>query len=197
MAKEKTIWVIGGFIAGIASLCAALVVLHGWAPLAPRQAYASPAEQQIQEKVLTLLDRLLTLTEENLYEPTCDAAESALASDLQTFRSQLELYKVQHNDNYPGLKSDGSFDGDLFVRQMVSKTNTAGQVMPADGNSEDYPYGPYLCDIPKNPFVQGWTSHQVTGGPADCPGDGKSGWYFKTINGGERFYANDPQHKGM
>ncbi len=195
---KNGLWFIGGFIAGIVTLCAALVMLHGWVPLAPNR--PTPVEEEIQQKLLTLLNRILDFTEQAQKEFVAagnDARESALCSDLQTVRSQIELYKVQHLDNYPGFKSDGSFDGDLFVRQMVSRTNTAGQVMPADGNEEDYPYGPYLHHMPDNPFVEGEASHKVTGGTADCPGDGESGWYVRTKGGNDFFYANDKDHKDL
>ncbi len=61
------------------------------------------------------------------------ARASSLQSQLQTIRSQLELYQVQHNGVYPTLTTNWD---DL---------TTAG----ADG------YGPYLQKAPVNPFTDG------------------------------------------
>ena len=59
------------------------------------------------------------------------AQASSLASQLQTVRSQIELYQVQHGGQYPDLSSNW---GD-----MTSETD--------DG------YGPYFQQAPRNPLA--------------------------------------------
>jgi hypothetical protein len=61
---------------------------------------------------------------------------------LQTVRSQIELYKIQHLDNYPAVAGDLPAD---FVAQMTTKTDQDGVAGGA--------FGPYLQTIPTNQFV--------------------------------------------
>lgn len=69
------------------------------------------------------------------------AQVSSMASSLQTVRSQLELYKVQHNGSYPTLD------------QMWG--NLTGQTK-ADGTAGT-DFGPYLQKPPTNPFTNSST----------------------------------------
>ncbi len=70
------------------------------------------------------------------------AKASSLVTQLQTIRSQLELYQVQHNGNYPTLVQ---LNADWAV--MTSETDNAGVI--AAGN----PFGPYLQQSPVNSFI--------------------------------------------
>src|SRR5688572_12477495 len=51
-----------------------------------------------------------------------DARESSLLSQLQTLRSQLELYKLQHLDQMPSTLVASPFDW----TQLTAKTNDQG-----------------------------------------------------------------------
>src|SRR5205085_5557963 len=68
-----------------------------------------------------------------------DARESALLSQLQTLRSQIELYKLQHFDKLPDLVTNWN--------PMTTKTdaNGAASVNPND-------FGPYMQSAPTNPI---------------------------------------------
>jgi general secretion pathway protein G len=90
--------------------------------------------------VVIILGILAAIVIPQFTEASNDARTSALSSDLQTVRSQLELYKVQHLEAYPGMTT-GSFVATEFVNQLTSRTNQAGAV-GTDPNS--YPLGPYL-----------------------------------------------------
>ncbi len=130
--------------------------------------------------VVIILGILAAIVIPQFTEASNDARTSALVSDLQTVRSQLELYKVQHLDTYPPEAS--------FVACLTGRTNTAGEIMPDGGDKADYPYGPYLQTFPTNPFVSGDAADDVTLGTG-TPGGGETGWYFNTGTG--RFSAND------
>ena len=71
-----------------------------------------------------------------------DARKSSLTSQLQTLRSQVELYKLQHRDQYP--TSDGTSSGDWDWALLTTKTDEDG------GTTGDVKYGPYLQAIPVN-----------------------------------------------
>src|SRR5256885_8451024 len=68
-----------------------------------------------------------------------DARESALLSQLQTLRSQIELYKLQHKDALPDLVTNRN--------PMTTKTDS-------DGNPSAAPdaFGPYMQSAPTNPI---------------------------------------------
>ena len=67
-----------------------------------------------------------------------DARKNSLTSQLQTLRSQVELYKLQHLDQLPALLTDWS--------QLVNRTDQNG------GTTGTLAFGPYLQQVPKNPL---------------------------------------------
>lgn len=75
-----------------------------------------------------------------------DARKSSLTSQLQTIRSQVELYKLQHRDQYP--TADGTLTGTWDWSKMTTRTDENG-VEFADG-APTGPFGPYLQAEPKN-----------------------------------------------
>jgi len=104
-----------------------------------------------------------------------DARESSLVSDLQTLRSQLELYKVQHMDHYPNEVStdDGetwSDDTANFEARLTGQTDRFGQTTGTD-------FGPYLQKIPTNAF-NGLATIEVDG----TAGDSSAGWNFDSTD---------------
>ncbi|MCE5277624.1 MAG: biopolymer transporter ExbD [Planctomycetaceae bacterium] len=132
-----------------------------------------------------LRDRMRAAEEDQLYL----VKRSALDSDLQTINSQVQLYKIQHNDRLPGLR-DGNFDGEWFKLQLTRRTNAAGQLGLGSASPHEYPYGPYLVSLPGNPFVNAPASTVVKGGPGSSPCDGTSGWWVRTTTG-----EVSPNHK--
>lgn len=71
-----------------------------------------------------------------------DAKVSALKYNLHTLRSQIELYRMQHNGNAPAI-TDGT------LPQLLGTTNADGEI----GTGTNYPYGPYITGpFPVNPL---------------------------------------------
>lgn len=108
-----------------------------------------------------------------------EARESALKTDLRAIRTQIELYRTEHRGTYPSME--------LFVKQMTSKTHedgTFGGVL-----------GPYLPEIPPNPYNGDTTVKCGLEDDASELGDGVTGWHYNAATG--RFRANDtPEHAG-
>jgi len=110
-----------------------------------------------------------------------DARKSNLTSQLQTIRSQIELYKLQHLDKTPtGLNTAGSTAGATAFAQMIVKTD-ADQTANVNGQ-----FGPYLQGAPVNPlnnssdvFV---VTSDVTPGAASGANAGE-GWVFNKTDG--------------
>jgi general secretion pathway protein G len=67
-----------------------------------------------------------------------DARESSLLSQLQTLRSQIELYKLQHRDALPDLVTNWN--------PLTTKTDAAGAASTASDA-----FGPYMQSAPSNP----------------------------------------------
>ncbi len=69
-----------------------------------------------------------------------DARKNSVTSQLQTIRSQVELYKLQHRDQFP--TSDGAVGSAWDWSKLTTKTSADGTA----GGS----FGPYLQAVPVN-----------------------------------------------
>jgi general secretion pathway protein G len=125
--------------------------------------------------VVIILGILAAIVIPQFTEASNDARQSSLSSDLQTVRSQIELYKVQHLDTVPDATVG---EGTLFVQRMTSQTDLNGTVGAGT-------LGPYLQKFPTNPFNNRNTVR--IGGAA--AGANTHGWYFEPTLG--RFSPDD------
>lgn len=127
--------------------------------------------------VVVILGILAAIVIPQFSDASGEAKLSALKSNLQTVRSQIELYKIQHNFELPSAGTA------TFVQAMTSKTTKAGAV---DANGV---CGSYIQTVPVNPFNDLATVEEGTGAPAG----GSHGWYFNTSTG--KFSPDDDDHK--
>ncbi len=130
--------------------------------------------------VVVILGILAAIVIPQFTEASTEAKESRLVSDLQTMRSQIELYKIQHNDDLPGLDPATS-----FVEAMTQYTDVAGALAAVQAPGAGV-YGPYIQQIPTNPWND---SDVVTEGIANPAVGGDTGWFFNTVTG--HFQADD------
>jgi general secretion pathway protein G len=108
-----------------------------------------------------------------------DARKSSLTSQLQTLRSQINLYSLQHLDKFPPDLVTGGANAWAL---MLVKTN-------ADHSTTGTPaFGPYLQTAPVN-NLNGFSAVDSTiatdlgsGGIAN-PGSATSGWLFNASTG--------------
>ena len=126
--------------------------------------------------VVIILGILAAIVIPQFTEASNDARDSALQSDLQTLRSQLELFKVQHLEKYP-WDITAAITSDELKTILTSRTNQAGTVMPTGGATADYPYGPYLQSFPVNPVNSKATVGTGTSAP---PADNAYGWWWNS-----------------
>jgi hypothetical protein len=108
-----------------------------------------------------------------------DAAKAqSLSSLLQTIRSQIELYKLQHSDNPPDFSKHG-------WAQLTSKTKPDGLITDSGA------IGPYLHAAPVNPLTQSSKVLITRGAPKAGfqYQDGDCGFLFDESTG--RLYALD------
>ena len=95
---------------------------------------------------------------------------SEMVNNLQKIRSQITLYKVEHDNLLPGQQKDGA---DVTENDFAVAMLTCGP----DG------FGPYLKSIPKNPFNQLSTITCVNDPLAAPTGNEKTGWWFNSATG--------------
>ena len=129
--------------------------------------------------VVVILGILAAIVIPQFTEASTEAKMSSLCTDLQTMRSQIELYKIQHNDDLPG---DGTA---TFQEALTGQTDIDGAV-GAD-------YGPYMQKIPTNQFND-LDTIQIEAGNAGL-GAGNTGWHFDTTTGA--FHADTDDHVGL
>jgi general secretion pathway protein G len=79
-----------------------------------------------------------------------DARKSSLASQLQTLRSQIELYKLQHKDLLPDITGGDDTPGSEDYSNwdlLTTRTDADGVASTATDA-----FGPYMQAPPKNPL---------------------------------------------
>ncbi|MBW8002120.1 MAG: prepilin-type N-terminal cleavage/methylation domain-containing protein [Planctomycetes bacterium] len=127
--------------------------------------------------VVVILGILAAIVIPQFSDASSQAKDSSLRADLQTIRSQIELYKVQHTDALPGAGT-----GTSFTEAMTGTTDVAG--LKAGST-----YGPYLQAIPTNPF-NGFNT--ITEAAAATGSTNLTGWHWNTATG--YFQADSTGH---
>ncbi|MDD5327765.1 MAG: prepilin-type N-terminal cleavage/methylation domain-containing protein [Phycisphaerae bacterium] len=140
--------------------------------------------------VVVILGILAAIVIPQFTDASEQAKESSLVSDLQTMRSQIELYKIQHNGVVPGTGGTVSPEAAL-----TGLTTVSGAVADAPGTGV---YGPYLQKLPKNQFTDG----RGINGTCEADGSGQ-GWTLNVTptdaNYGyfNAYDPNDPNHEAL
>jgi type II secretion system protein G len=121
--------------------------------------------------VVVILGILAAIVVPQFVSAASESRDSSIKMDLHRIRQQLEVYRQQHNGDYPTLAE--------FPDQMTQYSAADGTTNAAAGPG--FPNGPYIREIPANPRNQLRT---VTNGAV-----GTSGWYYNEATG--EFRAND------
>ncbi|MBB6430026.1 type II secretion system protein [Algisphaera agarilytica] len=104
------------------------------------------------------------------------AKASSIVTQLQTIRSQIELFQIQHNGDYPLLTA--ATDGTAWD-VLTEETNVAGSTTITAGETT---YGPYLQKAPVNGFED--SSEIILGtGTALGTAAAGSGWHYNATTG--------------
>ncbi len=117
-----------------------------------------------------------------LSSSTNDARESTLNFNMHTLRSQIELYRIHHNGNLPQVQNED-------LPQLTSSTNAQGQV----GTGSGYEYGPYIDEVPANPFdgKNRVVSVDLGGAEPTTVADSNGGWQYDPNTGD--IWPNNPE----
>jgi prepilin-type N-terminal cleavage/methylation domain-containing protein len=148
--------------------------------------------------VVVLLGVLAAIVIPALAGGTTSARETTLAMNLNLLRRLIPVYTSQHMEIAPGYP-----DGDItaapteaaFVAQATMSSNAAGQT--AVRGTPGFPLGPYLSNIPPNPFNKRDTV-QILGDADVFPGNGDNshGWICKPATGEIRADCSDKDASG-
>jgi general secretion pathway protein G len=95
--------------------------------------------------VVVILGILAAIVIPQFSDASEEAKLSTLVSDLQTVRSQVQLYKLQHKAKLPGAGTA------TFGDAMTKYTDADGKLTAVQAPADEV-YGPYLQKMPKNPF---------------------------------------------
>ena len=116
--------------------------------------------------VVVILGILAAIVIPQFTDASTQSKVSSCQTTLQSLRSQIELYKIQHNDNPPALAT--------FEAQMTGYTDVNGDTW-VDGTSTGTKFGPYVQMVPFNPWNEsqsladadaatvGWVYDETTG----------------------------------
>ena len=147
--------------------------------------------------VVSILGILAAIVIPQVEGNTVLAKESAALSSLRTLRSQINLYKLEH-DNYPGYVSGTAFaNTTIFTNQLAGTSKSTGSAVSATVSTTTYPYGPYMLEIPENP-INGSSDVKMfttTAALADEV-DGSTGWLYKVLTGEICINSDDPDNAG-
>ncbi len=129
--------------------------------------------------VVVILGVLAAIVVPQFTQASSEANLNTLLGNLQTVRSQIQLYKVQHRDLLPGQTTPG---GDVTCDAFINALTEPGSVRAE----------PYLREIPANPFIADDAADDIT--IVNCMatgpyGGGHTGWWFNVATGD--FRAND------
>ena len=120
--------------------------------------------------VVVILGILAAIVIPQFTNASTSAKDSSVRSDLQMFRSQIELYKLQHNEALPSAAAVG------LTLAMTAGTDVLG----AAGTD----YGPYMQKLPTNPFNNLATiREEATTSATTTAGANTHGWVLCTTDG--------------
>jgi general secretion pathway protein G len=155
-----------------------------------RNNYHALWAQEMRKKAFTLIEVILVVTILGILAaialPTfqghiASARESAAKDSLRTIRTQIELYKLQHDGTPPGYVNGSGAPTALMQLQFTATTTVTGAVSPSTIPSAPYVNGPYIKKLPENPFNKLSNITYVAEATAfsDAVDGTSSGWLYK------------------
>ncbi len=122
--------------------------------------------------VVIILGILAAIVIPQFTQASTQARLSNLQTNLQTVRSQLQLYKAQHNDILPPTP----------ITEMTEYTDITGAVAAAPDAT--HTFGPYLQAVPINPISNSAAIRVVNGAATVFAAPTTdAGWYYNSTTG--------------
>lgn len=136
--------------------------------------------------VVAVLGILAAIVIPQMEGQTLAAKESTAKDTLRIWRTQIELYKMQHQGLAPGYAIGFTTENpedvpvNELINQFVGTSTVKGRARSSPIPDGVYLYGPYLKAIPKNPFNQLNTIDYVSDSDSfSSRANGSTGWLYK------------------
>ena len=134
--------------------------------------------------VVVILGILATVVVPQLSSASKDARENTLKDEMRYLRTQLQVFKAQHDDiaaGYPGGATSATPTEAAFIDQMTRSSDEKCNTSATSSNV--YNLGPYLSQMPNNP-INNKNGVRVIGNgtamPAPAASDADTyGWIYK------------------
>jgi prepilin-type N-terminal cleavage/methylation domain-containing protein len=131
--------------------------------------------------VVAIIGILAAIAVPHFTEYSARAREAAAKDIIRTMRSQIELYRAQHQGTAPGYINGNPAPTAALQLQFAATSTVTGQVSTSTVPTDPFLYGPYIRKPPKNPF-NGLTNIAYVDAATDfaVAADGtSSGWLYK------------------
>ncbi|HOK67259.1 MAG TPA: prepilin-type N-terminal cleavage/methylation domain-containing protein [Anaerohalosphaeraceae bacterium] len=119
--------------------------------------------------VVVILGILAAIVIPQFSQASTEAKLNSCRSSLQSLRSQIELYKIQHNDQPPALAD--------FAAQMTTYSDANGNTNATKDVANGFIYGPYIQQVPTNPWNNSKAVNDIAGG------GNQEGWVYDQTTG--------------
>jgi general secretion pathway protein G len=131
--------------------------------------------------VVTILGILAAIVIPEFQGHAAESRESAVKSSLHTVRCQIELYKMQHNNLNPGYFGANQASAAMIGDQFTGTSRIDGFAISTKTPSDPFLYGPYLMEMPVNPFNNLSDVKPVASGVTDFStvADDSTGWLYQ------------------
>ena len=131
--------------------------------------------------VVTILGILGALVLPTFQGHIAQAKETAAKDNLKIIRTQIEIYKMDHQGVPPGYINGSEAPTALLALQFTATTSVMGEVSPSTIPDGVYVNGPYLKKLPENPYNKISTIVYVAQATAfaDAVDGTSSGWLYK------------------
>ncbi len=158
--------------------------------------------------VVIILAILAAIVIPQFSSSTVDAKESALDANLSNLRSAIDLYRVQHNGNYPGAVAatgatctvgsagTGAINtAQAVIDQLTKYSSVTGTT--CSGADPTTPLGPYLRKgFPPDPITNSAAIAVATAGVPLAPAAATGGWNYDVKTGQIVMNSNAVDSKG-
>jgi len=134
--------------------------------------------------VVVILGILAALVVPQFSNASTMARENVLKDDLRYLRTQIGVYKAQHQDappGYPNGNTSATPDAATFVLQLTQYTDIAGAYSATP--DAQHAFGPYVLRMPINPINSKdgvWVYATDNNMPA-CSAQVDAGWIYNAL----------------
>ncbi|HOL31828.1 MAG TPA: prepilin-type N-terminal cleavage/methylation domain-containing protein [Anaerohalosphaeraceae bacterium] len=131
--------------------------------------------------VVAILGILAAIVLPQVEGHTVQAKEAAVKDTLYTVRTQIQLYKLQHNGLAPGYINTTQATPTILGYQLTGTLAMNGLAVSSKVPSTTYPFGPYLSSLPVNPYNNLSTIKMVSAETTDfsTAADNTTGWLYQ------------------